>query len=85
MFVTFQGEAYPADEIKEVKYLLYDATGEVVSTGTATLVADGQYSVVIPADVTTKLEAGANKVEVAVIPFTVAIPTFQSFEFVTAP
>ena len=85
VFVTFQGEVYPADEIKEVKYLLYDATGEVVSTGTATLVADGQYSVVIPADVTTKLEAGANKVEVAVIPFTVAIPTFQSFEFVTAP
>jgi len=85
VFVTFQGEAYPADEIKEVKYLLYDATGEVVLTGTATLVADGQYSVVIPADVTTKLEAGANKVEVAVIPFTVAIPTFQSFEFVTAP
>jgi len=85
VFVTFQGEAYPADEIKEVKYLLYDATGAVVSVGMATVVADGQYSVVIPADVTAKLAAGANKVEVAVIPFTVAIPTFQSFEFVTAP
>ena len=84
VFVTFQGEAYPADEIKEVKYLLYDATGAVVSVGTATAVAEGQYSVVIPADVTAKLAAGANKIEVAVIPFTVAIPTFQSLGFVTA-
>jgi len=84
VFVTFQGEAYPADEIKEVKYLLYDATGAVVLVGTATAVAEGQYSVVIPADVTAKLAAGANKIEVAVIPFTVAIPTFQSLDFVTA-
>jgi len=52
--------------------------------GTATAVAEGQYSVVIPADVTAKLAAGANKIEVAVIPFTVAIPTFQSLDFVTA-
>lgn len=85
VFITFQGEAYPADEIKMVKYLLYDATGAVVSVGEATPVADGQYSVVIPADVTAKLAAGANKIEVAVVPLPVAIPTFQSFEFVTAP
>jgi len=85
IYVTFGGEAYPADEIKTVKYLLYDATGAVVSVGEATAVADGQYSVVIPADVTANLEAGANKIEVAVVPLPVAIPTFQSFEFVTAP
>jgi peptide/nickel transport system substrate-binding protein len=85
VFVTFDGEPYAADEIKEVKYLLYDTTGAVASVGQATLVADGQYSVVVPADATANLEAGASKVEVAVIPFTVAIPTFQSFEFVLAP
>lgn len=85
VFITFQGEAYPADEIKLVKYLLYDATGAVVSVGEATPVADGQYSVVIPAEVTANLAAGANKIEIAVVPLPVAIPTFQSFEFVTAP
>jgi peptide/nickel transport system substrate-binding protein len=85
VFITFEGEAYPANEIKQVKYLLYDATGAVVSVGEATAVADGQYSVVIPAEVTANLAAGANKIEVAVVPFPVAIPTFQSFEFVTAP
>jgi peptide/nickel transport system substrate-binding protein len=85
VFVTFGGEAYPADEIKQVKFLLYDATGAVVTVGEATAAGDGQYTVVIPADVTATLEAGANKVEVAVVPLPVAIPSFQSFEFVTAP
>jgi hypothetical protein len=41
--------------------------------------------VVVPADVTANLAAGANKIEIAVVPFPVAIPTFESFEFVTAP
>ncbi|GAB4497835.1 MAG: ABC transporter substrate-binding protein [Anaerolineales bacterium] len=85
IFVTFEGEAYPADEIKQVKYLLYDATGVVVSVGEAEAVGDGQYTVVLPADVTSTLAAGANKLEVAVVPLPVAVPTFQSFEFVTAP
>ena len=84
-YVTFGEEAYPAAEIKEVKYLLYDATGAVVAIGEADMVADGQYSVTISAEASAALEEGANKLEVAVIPYTVAIPTFQSYEFVTTP
>ena len=35
--VTFKdGSPYPNADIKQVKYLLYDATGAVVSTGDAT-------------------------------------------------
>jgi peptide/nickel transport system substrate-binding protein len=85
VFVTFQGAPYPTADITEVKYLVYDATGAVVSTGTATEAGDGQYAVTLPADVTSELEAGANRLEVAVIPLVVAVPTFQSIEFVTAP
>jgi peptide/nickel transport system substrate-binding protein len=85
VFVTFQGAPYPTADINEVKYLVYDATGAVVSTGTATEAGDGQYAITLPADVTSELEAGANRLEVAVIPFVVAVPTFQSIEFVTAP
>ncbi|MBC7877337.1 MAG: ABC transporter substrate-binding protein [Anaerolineales bacterium] len=85
LFVTFNDAAYPQDEIKFVKYLLYNANGEVVTVGEAAVVADGQYQIVLPADVTAKLEAGSNKLEVAVAPLTVAIPTFTSIEFVTAP
>ncbi len=85
LFVNFGDAAYPQDEIKFVKFLLYNAKGEVVTVGEATPVADGQYQIVLPADVTAKLEAGSNKLEVAVAPLTVAIPTFTSIEFVTAP
>ncbi len=85
LFVTFKDEPYPQDEIKSVKFLLYDATGEVVMVGEAEAVGDGQYSIVLPADITAQLAAGSNKLEVAVVPLTVAIPAFTSIEFVTSP
>ncbi len=85
VFVTYEGEAYPAEEIAEVKYLLFDATGAVAGTGTAELVADGQYTVTLDADTTSKLEAGSNRLQVVVISKLVSTPTFAPFEFVTAP
>lgn len=83
--VTFKGDPYPQSEISKVKYLLYDATGAVVQTGEATAVADGQYQVVVGPDVTSKLTAGSDKIEVAVVPMSVAVPTFTSLDFVTVP
>ncbi len=83
--VTFKGNPYPQSDIKQVKYLLYDATGAVVSTGAATAVADGQYQVVLSADETSKLTAGSDKIEVAVLPLPVITPTFTSLDFVTVP
>jgi len=44
---------------------------------------DGHYQVKLPADVTSKLEAGSNKLEVVVVPSVVSVPSFASFEFVT--
>lgn len=83
--VTYQGSPYPQAQIKQVKYLLYDATGAVVTSGDATAVADGHYQVVLSADQTSKLAAGSDKVEVAVVPLPVAVPTFTSLDFVTVP
>jgi peptide/nickel transport system substrate-binding protein len=85
LFVDFQGAPYASDEIKFVKYLLYNAKGEIVDIGQVEATTDGQYSIVLSADITSQLEAGSNKLEVAVVPLTVAIPTFTSIEFVTAP
>jgi peptide/nickel transport system substrate-binding protein len=85
VFVTFQGEPYPADMILEVKWLLYDATGALAATGVAENVAEGQYAIPMTADQTGALEAGSNKIEVAVVSKVVSIPTFGTFEFVTAP
>jgi hypothetical protein len=85
LFVNFQGAPYAQDEIKFVKYLLYNAKGEIVEVAEVEAAGDGQYSIVLSSDVTSKLEAGSNKLEVAVVPLTVAIPSFTSIEFVTAP
>lgn len=84
IYVEFNGEAYPADEIKMVKFLLYNAKNEIVAVEEATPVEDGLYQVVLDAETTKKLEAGSNKLEVAVVPFPVSQPTFVSLEFVTA-
>ena len=83
--VTFNGQPYPQKDIKQVKYLVFDATGAVVTSGVATAVADGQWQVVLDSTVTSKLAAGSNKIEVAVAPIPVAAPSFQTLSFVTTP
>ncbi len=81
--VTFNRQPYPANEIKSVKYLLYDATGAVIATGQANPVADGKYQVALDAATSAKLSEGSNKIEVAVVSTLVAIPSFASVQFVT--
>ena len=83
--VSFQGEPYPQSEIKQVKFLLYNAKNEVVAVAEATAVKDGEYTITLTKDVTSKLEAGSNKIEVVVVPSVVSVPTFTSIDFVTAP
>lgn len=84
VFVDFNGEPYANADISEVKYLLFDATGNLVGTGQAEPAEDGHYVVNLPADLTSKLEAGSNKLEVVVVPSIVSVPSFASFEFVTS-
>jgi len=83
--VTFNNAPYKNADIKQVKYLLYDATGAVVSTGDATAKEDGHYQVSLTSDVTSKLVAGSDKIEVAVVPIPVAIPAYASLDFVVVP
>ena len=83
-FVSFKGEPYASADISEVKYLLFNANGELVASGAAEANGEGQYLVTLGADVTSKLEAGSNKLEVIVVPSVVSIPSFASFEFVTS-
>jgi peptide/nickel transport system substrate-binding protein len=85
VYVNFKEEAYPASEIKQVKFLLYNANGEIVAVKDAEFVEDGVYKVVLDAATTGALAAGSNKLEVAVVPLVVSVPTFTSIEFVTAP
>jgi len=83
--VTFKGAPYPAAEIKTAKYLVYDATNAVVAVGQAEKVADGKYKVTLTKDLTAKLAAGSNRLEIAIVPMPAVVPTFADANFVTAP
>jgi len=83
--VTYNNQPYAQSDIKEVKYLLYDATGALVDSGEASAAGDGHYQVALTADQTSKLTAGATRIEVAVVPIPVAIPAFTSLDFVVVP
>ena len=83
VLIDFGGDAYAIADIDEVKYLVFDALGELALTGTAEAVEDGLWRITLSAEDTAGLESGANKLEVAVAPLRVSIPTFSSVEFVT--
>ncbi len=83
--VTFKDQPYPQSDIQKVKYILYDASGTVVNVGDAQAVEDGHYRVTLPADVTSKLPNGSARLEVAVVPIPMAIPSFTAIDFVAIP
>ncbi len=83
--VTFNGNPYLQSDVKQVKYLVYDSTNAVVTSGAATAVADGHWQVMLGPDVTSKFTAGSYKLEVAVVPIPVAVAAFTSIDFVAVP
>jgi peptide/nickel transport system substrate-binding protein len=79
-----EGNPYPAADVKEVKFLVYNDKNETVFVGAGEAgAAEGEYTLVIPADA--ELTAGAGKIEAAVVLVPAAIPAFSSLEFVAAP
>jgi peptide/nickel transport system substrate-binding protein len=83
--VNFKDQPYPQSDIKEVKYILYDASGAIVKTGLADAVSDGQYQVTLGSDVTSQLPTGSARLEAIVVPIPVAVPSFSSLDFVVVP
>ena len=83
--VSFKDDPYLQSDVRRVKYILYDATGAVVTVGDATAIADGQYQVTLDAATTSSLPTGSARLEVAVVPIPVAIPSFTSLDFVAVP
>lgn len=84
VFVTFDEAPYAVDDIAEVKYLVFDAEGALAGTGQAAAVEDGHWQVTLGSDLTSKLQSGSNRLEVAVVSKLVSSPSFASFDFVTA-
>jgi peptide/nickel transport system substrate-binding protein len=82
VYVTFEDQPYPQDQVDAVKYLVFDASGAVVTQGDAVFDTDGQYTVTLSADDTAKLVAGANKLEVVTTSLAVSIPAITDMEFI---
>ncbi len=85
VYVTFNDEPYASADLKSVEYLLFDATGALSAQGAATMVEEGLYSVTLDAATTGALTEGSNRLEIVVVSNLVALPTFESLEFVTTP
>jgi peptide/nickel transport system substrate-binding protein len=81
--VSFQGKPYPTKDIEFVRYLLFDARGELVELGNAESVREGVWRVALNSKQTTRLALGSNRLEAAVTSRVVALPSFRSFRFVT--
>jgi peptide/nickel transport system substrate-binding protein len=83
--ISFKDSPYLLSDIARVKYILYDATGTVAEVGDALPVNDGQYQVTLGPETTSKLSTGSARLEVAVVPIPVAVPSFTSLDFVAVP
>jgi peptide/nickel transport system substrate-binding protein len=62
--VTFKGEAYPADEINTVGYIVLNAAGQIAFSGTGVITGDGVAKITLSAADTAKLIAGSSRLEV---------------------
>lgn len=83
--LTVEGEPYPEADVQEVSYLLFDGQGALAHRGEARPLGDGEWRVLLDAEVLAALGSGANSLELAVISRRVALPAFASHVFATVP
>lgn len=84
VWVTFEGEPYPAEDIAEVKFLVFDSAGQLAVSEAATLVEDGLWEIVLTPEMTAELAEGSTRLEAVVVSKMVALPSFSSMQFVVA-
>jgi len=82
--VTHRGRPYPASDIEDVKYLLFDGRNELVASGRAQRSGEA-WRVVLSPQLTGRLAPGSNRLEVIVVSKVVSIPSFASVTFTTLP
>ena len=85
VYIDALGEPYAVDDISSVKYLLFDAAGNLVEEGDAVAESDGLWTATLSADTTAGLAEGSNRLDVIVASNLVALASLTEFPFVTAP
>lgn len=81
--ITFKDKPYLTAELDFVKFLVLDAKGELAIVGEAKAAKDGEWTISLTPEQTTKLAAGSNRLEVIVASKMIAIPAYESLSFVT--
>jgi peptide/nickel transport system substrate-binding protein len=82
--VTHAGRPYPSAEIERVRWLLFDARGEMAATGDARAAGE-TWRAVIPAATSGRLAPGSSRLEVIVVSRVVAKPSFATATFAVLP
>ena len=85
VYVDFEGEPYPVDDISIGTFLVFDATGELVEVGDLEAVEDGYWTATLSGDVTGGLAEGSNQLAVIVVSKRALVPVQDTLQFVTAP
>jgi peptide/nickel transport system substrate-binding protein len=80
--VTTDGRPYPMRDIQRVKFLLFDARGELALTGDATAVRDGAWRINLTPAQTTRLVLGTARLEAVAVSRLVARPGLGSMDVV---
>jgi peptide/nickel transport system substrate-binding protein len=83
IFVDFEGEPYPNEDLSQVSFLVFDATGQLAFSGEAEVAGDGYFQAVLSEDMTGELEAGSNQLAAIVVSERALIPVRETFDFVT--
>ncbi len=83
VFVDLGDSPYPNADLSLVKYLVFDATGQLAFTGEAEAVEDGYFQVTLTAEQTGALPAGSNQLAVIVVSSRALVPVRDSVSFVT--
>ncbi|MFW6256947.1 MAG: ABC transporter substrate-binding protein [Bacillota bacterium] len=81
--ITFEGEPYPSEQINEVDYILFDTNKEVVHSGSAEEVDEGEWKINLSEEATSKLSTGSTSLEVIVTSNTITLPSIEQQEIVT--
>jgi peptide/nickel transport system substrate-binding protein len=85
VYIDFAGEPYAVDDMMLVKYLIFDATGQLVFVGEAEAVEDGYYTAALTADVSAGLAEGSNQIAVIAVSKRALVPVRETLQFVTTP
>ncbi len=83
VFIDLGDQPYANADLSVVRYLVFDATGELASVGDAEPVEDGYYQIVLSSELTGGLSAGSNRVAVIVVSSRALVPVTDSLSFVT--